>query len=266
MIMKVIAFGETFVIAKNALSQSLSEWHMAGFMTNRLWLVSVLNIMRHNLYFDTQWAKSHCSTLSTNINLAYLAYVAAFLNYHMFNKAHSLDLQPSWGITGHGYTRDCYYIYDEPVVVTYQWGDKNTLFNESGEKIILHKESEGYVLMEVDDKTYKINCSIYKDHIWVMSYHGFTFTVSEHLLKTPSSSTTIDTNTLMSPIPGIMVSCQVKVGDVVNKGDVLAIIEAMKMHHEIKANQDLKIVTLNYQTGQHIPMAQPLFEWEAVTA
>ena len=65
-------------------------------------------------------------------------------------------------------------------------------------------------------------------------------------------------------MPGTMVSCHVKAGDIVNKGDVLAIIEAMKMHHEITACKDLKIITSHYQQGQHVPMEQPLFEWEAI--
>ena len=56
----------------------------------------------------------------------------------------------------------------------------------------------------------------------------------------------------------------VDVGSTVSEGETVCIIEAMKMHHEIKATQNMKIRTLNYQKGQHIPMAQPLFEWEAL--
>ena len=213
---------------------------MAGVVTNRQWLTSALEAMQEETCFDTQWAKGHRSELSMPIDLAYLAYAAAFLNYNHFNKAHMLDMLPGWGITGRGYMQSCYYIQDQAFNVRFQWSDHNSLLNEAGEKIIIHQDSDDSLIIQSGEITHKVMFSAYKDAIWVMSYRGWTFTVSKQPCNAKGAHDKPQSTDLMSPMPGVMVSCLVKPGDEVNKGDVLAIIEAMKMHHEIKATQNIK--------------------------
>ena len=48
-----------------------------------------------------------------------------------------------------------------------------------------------------------------------------------------------------APMPGNIMDVRVKVGDVVKSGDVLAILEAMKMENEIMAPRDGKVVAVN---------------------
>ena len=48
----------------------------------------------------------------------------------------------------------------------------------------------------------------------------------------------------------------VKVGDIVNKGDVLCIIEAMKMMNEIKSEFDGKISSIEVDDGQPVEFGQ----------
>ena len=48
----------------------------------------------------------------------------------------------------------------------------------------------------------------------------------------------------------------VKVGDIVNKGDVLCIIEAMKMMNEIKSEFDGKISSIEVDDGQQVEFGQ----------
>ena len=50
----------------------------------------------------------------------------------------------------------------------------------------------------------------------------------------------------------------VKVGDVVNKGDVLCIIEAMKMMNEIKSEFDGKISSIEVDDGQPVEFGQTI--------
>ena len=51
----------------------------------------------------------------------------------------------------------------------------------------------------------------------------------------------------------------VKKGDMVQKGDVLCIIEAMKLMNEINAEQDGEILEVLAQNGQLVEYGQPLF-------
>ena len=50
----------------------------------------------------------------------------------------------------------------------------------------------------------------------------------------------------------------VKVGDIVNKGDVLCIIEAMKMMNEIKSEFDGKISAIKVDDGQPVEFGQTI--------
>ena len=50
----------------------------------------------------------------------------------------------------------------------------------------------------------------------------------------------------------------VKVGDMVNKGDVLCIIEAMKMMNEIKSEFDGKISSIEVDDGQPVEFGQTI--------
>ena len=50
----------------------------------------------------------------------------------------------------------------------------------------------------------------------------------------------------------------VKVGDNVNKGDVLCIIEAMKMMNEIKSDYDGKVSAIEVEDGQPVEFGQTI--------
>ena len=60
----------------------------------------------------------------------------------------------------------------------------------------------------------------------------------------PAGSTVVK-----APMPGTIVSIKVNAGDMVKKGDVLVILEAMKMENEIMAPQDGKVVAVNTSNG-----------------
>ena len=54
----------------------------------------------------------------------------------------------------------------------------------------------------------------------------------------------------------------VEVGDRVKKGDVLCVIEAMKVMNEVKAEQDGKITEIKVEDGESVDFGKPLFGWE----
>lgn len=56
-----------------------------------------------------------------------------------------------------------------------------------------------------------------------------------------------------SPLPGVILSIAVKVGDVVKKGDKLAVLEAMKMENNINADIDGTVVAIKVAAGDSIP-------------
>ncbi len=55
-----------------------------------------------------------------------------------------------------------------------------------------------------------------------------------------------------SPMPGTILSVNVKKGDSVKKGDVLIILEALKMENEICAPNDGTVADVNVSTGNSV--------------
>lgn len=55
-----------------------------------------------------------------------------------------------------------------------------------------------------------------------------------------------------SPLPGVVVGVKVKVGDKVKCGQVLAVLEAMKMENEIQSEFDGVVTSVNVNSGDSV--------------
>ena len=55
-----------------------------------------------------------------------------------------------------------------------------------------------------------------------------------------------------SPMPGTIVNVPVKAGQTVKAGDVLVVLEAMKMENEIKAPKDATVASVNVNKGESV--------------
>lgn len=55
-----------------------------------------------------------------------------------------------------------------------------------------------------------------------------------------------------SPLPGVIIAVKVNAGDTVKAGQVVAILEAMKMENEIQAEQDGVITSVNVAKGDSV--------------
>ena len=55
-----------------------------------------------------------------------------------------------------------------------------------------------------------------------------------------------------APMPGTIMKVNVAPGQAVKKGDVLCVLEAMKMEHEISAPQDGVVATVNVQKDSSV--------------
>jgi biotin carboxyl carrier protein len=70
----------------------------------------------------------------------------------------------------------------------------------------------------------------------------------------------VDLRKIMSFIPGTVLEILVKEGQKVKKGDVLMILEAMKMKNRLKSPIDGKVKKIHTSTGVRIPKGSLLIE------
>ncbi|MBQ6745988.1 MAG: biotin/lipoyl-binding protein [Bacteroidaceae bacterium] len=57
---------------------------------------------------------------------------------------------------------------------------------------------------------------------------------------------------IKSPLPGVILQIKVNVGDEVKRGQVLMVLEAMKMENNIPSDRDGKVVAINVSKGDSI--------------
>ena len=65
-------------------------------------------------------------------------------------------------------------------------------------------------------------------------------------------------NAVKAPLPGVITSIEVAVGDEVKAGDTLLVLEAMKMANNIESEKDGKIAAILVKPGQSVMEDDPL--------
>ncbi len=123
--------------------------------------------------------------------------------------------------------------------------------------VVSADEKEGRVLVEVDGSPRLAHVSRIGDTWWV-HVNGRTHVV--HLHERGSSATDITKGALTAPMPGTVVELHVKQGQRVREGQVLMVLEAMKMEHKITSPKAGEVTMVNYEQGDRVEMGSVLVE------
>jgi 3-methylcrotonyl-CoA carboxylase alpha subunit len=94
-------------------------------------------------------------------------------------------------------------------------------------------------------------------HVWLSGQHY------DFLHEDPRSkefSATASRGGLTTPLPGVVAAVAVTAGQAVAPGDVLMVIEAMKMEHTITAPYAGTVQTLHFARGDRVPEGSALLE------
>ncbi len=75
----------------------------------------------------------------------------------------------------------------------------------------------------------------------------------------PSSSGKLK---ISAPIPGVILSLNVKVGDIIKENDLLLVLEAMKMENNIVSEKSGVVTAINVNVGQQVLQGEVMIELE----
>jgi glutaconyl-CoA/methylmalonyl-CoA decarboxylase subunit gamma len=130
-------------------------------------------------------------------------------------------------------------------------------------------------IVKVADKSYEVEIEDIHARPVIARVDGQTFEVSPEnevksvsqkeatLLKPvevskPPSSSSIGGNEMTAPLPGTVIEIFIKAGDQIEAGQVILIIEAMKMKNSIRSTRAGKIVEVLVNAGQTVAHKEPL--------
>ena len=132
-------------------------------------------------------------------------------------------------------------------------------YENDGLKITLNceKKNSSVVLSGTTDGSQKV--------VQVLSETGNNVTSADTEGVNPKAPS-VSGNIVKSPLVGTFYAAPsedaapfVKVGDKVKKGQVLAIVEAMKLMNDIESDFDGEIIEILVENGQSVEYGQPLF-------
>ena len=112
--------------------------------------------------------------------------------------------------------------------------------------MLLHM-SEG-LWLEIDGRKHKVTATKIADVWWI---HVFGHTLRYEVIE-PGAVVSGDDGGLTAPMPGKILEVLVSVGQEISAGDVLMVMEAMKMEHKIVSGGDGIVDKIHYNIGDQV--------------
>jgi biotin carboxyl carrier protein len=174
-----------------------------------------------------------------------------FLNINNSKEAKELDIIDHQTFTFNGESFDFYYRFITPNVLVVRVNGENYVVTASSDIEADTELRNTDFNVDISSTNYKLIC---KNELDVL-IEKFSQSRSDKGFK----------KDLISPMPGAIVKINVKTGDIVKKGQVLVVLEAMKMENELKATGESKVAQICIEEKSSVDKGQVLIKLEPVT-
>ena len=93
-------------------------------------------------------------------------------------------------------------------------------------------------------------------------HHGRKYDKWKILCFSRKKSPVLDETAFLNPMKGMIIKLKVNVGDSIKKGDVLYVIEAMKMELDVKSDRDGVISRISVEKGDFVEYRDAVMNFE----
>ncbi|MGB1547848.1 MAG: biotin/lipoyl-containing protein, partial [Alphaproteobacteria bacterium] len=267
MLAKVIAYGKDREEACRRLGAALSDYALAGVQTNIDFLRDVLahpNFLGKPLTtrflpetFPDGWQPKPEPVAAV---LAGIAYV---LGLEAAAPEGTIEAVTPWQTLGTWRTLNSTIVKTEThlrllrqgesgdVRITGHGGRYHVLQGETRHEVEAERMADGRIQLWMDGGRYDFRAAVNGEEIAVAGKCGnVVFTLESHLaVEQHASAPQQSHSTLYAPMPGLITELKVKPGDAVQSGDVLIIMEAMKLVHNLVAETDGVVEAVHCEKG-----------------
>jgi acetyl-CoA/propionyl-CoA carboxylase, biotin carboxylase, biotin carboxyl carrier protein len=247
MLGKVIAWGQDREAAREALVQALDDTAILGLTTNAGFLRAlVAGEEFRDAAIDTAWLDHHeVPAPEADVPRVMAAWVTAMLA--------SLD-------TGHPFQSDGFRLGGPPAPTLVEL-DRDVLVDRSAGTVdgvpVRQLYAENHVLeLEIDGHRVRAVVNVQPDIVEV-AFHGqrFVLTGPDRLADHVAAAD----GTITAPMPGTVLEVRVTERDPVTEGQVLGMMEAMKMELSLKAPFAGTVTAVEVDAGQQVALGATLF-------
>ena len=275
MVAKLICHGSDRDAAIALMRESLDQFHIQGVVTNVSFLASLLAHKRFlagettTAFIDEEYPEGFVSQTPSEPLLSRIIALIAVVHQRSLvfqwgespassnprkthvvriaGAAYRCSVEPEDG--GYSVRVDSYAL---KLTTAWTGAEKVTAFCVDGERY--------YAQVERTDIGYSVVHAGFLVSALILEPH--TSELYDFMpLRTPKDQSHL----LLSPMPGLLISIDVEAGDAVHAGQVLAVIEAMKMENVLKAERDCVIETIHAAVGDTLEPDQPVIEFRVQT-
>ena len=264
MLAKIISFGDTRNDAILKLIRTLESAHIGGVITNREFLIECLKAKE---FFDGNTTTDFINHVQPNkkrklapAEIEHAASIAAlWIQRGNRQKTGIASFMPSGWTNGRLPKQKIdFVINDDEHSVSYRYEKNKGFVFDWGKIGIIHSEDDFGLDIEFNGKRHYSRITLKNDNILVHMPFGDVMLKIKPRFVLPGIE--IQAGSLTAPMPGKVIALNVQKGSKVKTGDVLVILEAMKMEHRIKAPKAGEVTIVHFQKGDRVDMGQNLVE------
>jgi geranyl-CoA carboxylase alpha subunit len=277
MLAKVIAWGETREAARCHLVQALQETALFGPSSNRDFLLAALSKASFargeatTAFISEEFATDDfiaAAPFEDVAAAAVLQYTADFERARDGAVAISAELE-NWSSSG-------------VLTSRYQYGIGETLFDltvsprgnaefvvDDGEReivVAVRARSESAAELTIDGRGRRARWQEPEPGRMHVATGGRTLSLRNRISMGAAAEESAGGGSVVAPMHGMLIEVEVAQGDTVSKGDRLAVLEAMKMQHEIVAEIDGKVEEVLRAAGEQVAVDDLILRIEEAEA
>ena len=278
MVAKLTCHAKDRQAAIDTASRALKDFIIQGLTTNKAYLWEVIKNQDFvDNKIDTGFCTSHQEALlkalddsrnAQNVN----DIVAAFLMYDFCKKQVEQHPENVWEEIGY-WRYHMQLIVDvegKRVPVSINAAEAGKIKGTVGETpfaVEFIQYDNRQLKLMLNGRTETVYCSINDEQKTIVNFHGLNFTC----FRTDQLNDTLDyackeqvndKSRLVSPMPGKVVKINVKEGDEVHEGQIMMVVEAMKMENNITASGHAKVKRILVTENQMVDNKKQLIELE----
>ncbi len=256
MLAKVIAHAPTRADAARRLALALERTHLAGVTTNRDHLVATL---RHEAFlggdtttdFFDRHRPSPCRVPDEETLARAAAAVALWIQGANRASATVLAFMPSGFRTGrHPDQRVVLRHGADEIAVEYRSVRGGSFLVGGRDRAVVHRWDAGGIDVTIGARRIQARCTRWGDRVVVHDGAGDIGLTLVPRFTVPGPSA--PAGGLDAPMPGRIVDVRVAVGDEVQAGQLVVVLEAMKMEHRITTPHAGRVAAVMVSAGQQV--------------